>query len=133
MNTTRPYLLRAIYEWAEDNQLTAQLLVDATQQGVMVPREFVQDGQIMLNVASSAIKLELMDNEWISFSARFSGASHQIEIPISAVLAIFARENGQGLFFNEPDEQPGSSEGSPDKSPESKPEKPDRSHLKLIK
>ena len=133
MNTTRPYLLRALYEWAEDNQLTPQLLVDATLDGTNVPLEFVKDGQILLNIASSAIKLELMDNDWISFSARFNGVSRQIDIPIAAVLAIFTRENGQGLYFNEPDEEIVPSEHLDDKSSELKPKKLDRSHLKVIK
>ena len=100
---TRPYLARAIYEWICDNQLTPYLLVDATQPYTEVPQQFVKDGQIVLNLAPHAVHQLQMSNESISFSARFGGVSKDIYIPISAVLGIYARENGQGLFF-EPSE-----------------------------
>lgn len=100
---TRPYLARAIYEWICDNQLTPYLLVDATQPYIEVPQQFVKDGQIVLNLAPHAVHQLQMSNESISFSARFGGVSKDIYIPISAVLGIYARENGQGLFF-EPSE-----------------------------
>lgn len=100
---TRPYLARAIYEWICDNQLTPYLLVNATQPYTEVPQQFVKDGQIVLNLAPHAVHQLQMSNESISFSARFGGVSKDIYIPISAVLGIYARENGQGLFF-EPSE-----------------------------
>lgn len=100
---TRPYLARAIYEWICDNQLTPYLLVDSTQPYTEVPQQFVKDGQIVLNLAPHAVHQLQMSNESISFSARFGGVSKDIYIPISAVLGIYARENGQGLFF-EPSE-----------------------------
>lgn len=100
---TRPYLARAIYEWICDNQLTPYLLVDATQPYTEVPQQFVKDGQIVLNLAPHAVHQLQISNESISFSARFGGVSKDIYIPISAVLGIYARENGQGLFF-EPSE-----------------------------
>lgn len=100
---TRPYLARAIYEWICDNQLTPYLLVDAIQPYTEVPQQFVKDGQIVLNLAPHAVHQLQMSNESISFSARFGGVSKDIYIPISAVLGIYARENGQGLFF-EPSE-----------------------------
>lgn len=100
---TRPYLARAIYEWICDSQLTPYLLVDATQPYTEVPQQFVKDGQIVLNLAPHAVHQLQMSNESISFSARFGGVSKDIYIPISAVLGIYARENGQGLFF-EPSE-----------------------------
>lgn len=100
---TRPYLARAIYEWICDNQLTPYLLVDATQPYTEVPQQFVKDGQIVLNLAPHAVHQLQISNESISFSARFGGISKDIYIPISAVLGIYARENGQGLFF-EPSE-----------------------------
>lgn len=100
---TRPYLARAIYEWICDNQLTPYLLVDATQPYTEVPQQFIKDGQIVLNLAPHAVHQLQMSNESISFSARFGGVSKDIYIPISAVLGIYARENGQGLFF-EPSE-----------------------------
>lgn len=97
---TRPYLTRAIYEWIEDNQLTAYLLVDATQANVSVPTQHVKDGQIVLNIAARAVHKLLLDNDYVSFSARFGGVSREVYVPFSAVLAIYAKENGQGLFFD---------------------------------
>ena len=103
LTPTRPYLARAIYEWICDNNLTPHLLVDATQAHTDVPTQFVQDGQIVLNVAPHAVHQFHMSNDAITFSARFSGASKNIYVPISAVLGLYARENGQGMFFD-PDE-----------------------------
>jgi stringent starvation protein B len=100
MFPTRPYLLRAIYEWTSDNKLTPYLLVNAEEPGVTVPRQHVQDGQIVLNIAPHAVHQLLMDNDAVSFSARFGGVSQQLYIPMYAVLGLYARENGQGLFFD---------------------------------
>lgn len=97
---TRPYLLRAIYEWTNDNKLTPYLLVNAEGKGVSVPRQHVQDGQIVLNIAPHAVHQLLIDNDYVSFSARFGGVSQQIYVPMYAVLGLYARENGQGLFFD---------------------------------
>ncbi|USA53156.1 ClpXP protease specificity-enhancing factor [Acinetobacter sp. C32I] len=97
---TRPYLARAIYEWICDNQLTPYLLVDATQPHTDVPLQFVKDGQIVLNLAPHAIHQLHMSNDAITFSARFGGVAKEIYVPIRAVLGIYARENGQGLFFD---------------------------------
>ena len=103
LTPTRPYLARAIYEWICDNNLTPYLLVDATQPHTDVPTQFVQDGQIVLNITPHAVHQFHMSNDAIRFSARFSGASKDIYVPISAVLGLYARENGQGMFFD-PDE-----------------------------
>ena len=97
---TRPYLARAIYEWVCDNQLTPYLLVDATQPHTSVPEQFIQDGQITLNLAPHAVHALLISNEAISFSARFGGVSRDLYIPMYAVIGLYARENGQGLFFD---------------------------------
>ncbi|XID74451.1 ClpXP protease specificity-enhancing factor [Alkanindiges sp. WGS2144] len=97
---TRPYLLRAIYEWTNDNNLTPYLLVNAEETGVNVPPQHVQDGQIVLNIAPHAVHHMLIDNEAVSFNARFGGVSQQLYIPMYAVLGLYARENGQGLFFD---------------------------------
>ena len=97
---TRPYMARAIYEWICDNNLTPYLLVDAKQPHTQVPMEFVQDGQIVLNTAPHAVKGFVMSNDLIQFSARFGGVSRDIFIPYYALLGIYARENGQGLFFD---------------------------------
>jgi len=146
MNSTKPYLLRAIFEWAEDNGFTPQVLVNAQAEGVEVPEAHVVDGQIVLNISSSAVQLHVMDNDCISFSARFSGVEQDIFIPIEAILAIFARENSQGIFFEEVE----GDDTEPDPSgPKQTPAKPsakpptklktktkpkrDNSHLKIIK
>ena len=97
---TRPYLLRAIYEWTNDNNLTPYLLVNAEEQGVTVPLQHVQDGQIVLNIAPHAVSQMLMDQDAVSFSARFGGVSQQLYVPMYAVMGLYARENGQGLFFD---------------------------------
>lgn len=97
---TRPYLVRAIYEWICDNQLTPYLLVDATQPHTSVPEQFIQDGQITLNLAPHAVHALHISNEAISFSARFGGVSRDLYVPIYAVIGLYARENGQGLFFD---------------------------------
>ena len=100
LTPTRPYLARAIYEWICDNNLTPYLLVDATVANAMVPTEYVQDGQIVLNVVPHAVHALHMSNDAITFSARFGGVSRDIYVPFAALLGIYARENGQGLFFD---------------------------------
>lgn len=100
LTPNRPYLARAIYEWIVDNNLVPHILVDATQKNVIVPREFVKNGQIVLNVAPYATHNFELGNDVISFSARFGGVSQDLYIPISALLGIYARENGVGLFFD---------------------------------
>lgn len=99
MTPSRPYLLRAFYEWLVDNELTPHLVVDAEQPDVDVPRQFVQDGQIVLNIAPAAVSGLQMTNDLVTFSARFSGAPHQLYVPMWAVKAIYARENGAGTVF----------------------------------
>lgn len=103
LTPSRPYLARAIYEWICDNNLTPYLLVDATVPYTDVPQQFVNDGQIVLNIVPHAVHKLNMSNEAVTFSARFGGVSQDIYVPIQAVLGLYARENGQGLFFD-PDE-----------------------------
>ncbi|MEJ0002439.1 MAG: ClpXP protease specificity-enhancing factor [Pararobbsia sp.] len=100
---TKPYLLRALYEWCTDNGYTPHLAVRVDDR-TRVPREFVRDGEIVLNVSFDATSGLKMGNEWIDFNARFSGKSHHIEVQVANVLAIYARENGQGMAF--PVEEP---------------------------
>jgi stringent starvation protein B len=100
LTPTRPYLTRAMYEWICDNQLTPYILVDATQPSTMVPEQFIQNGQIVLNILPSAVHALNMSNDTITFSARFGGVSRDIYIPFSSLLGIYARENNQGLFFD---------------------------------
>lgn len=98
----RPYLIRALYDWVLDNDLTPHLLVAADAPGVDVPRRFVTDeGRITINVSPSAVRGLTLGNDWITFSARFSGRSHDISIPPGSVLALYARENGEGMLFGE--------------------------------
>ena len=104
MTSHRPYLLRALYEWIADNDLTPHLLVDATRPNVLVPMHAVKDGRIVLNVAQRAVAGLEMGNDVIRFSARFGGVSHAVSVPVSAVLAIYARENGQGHALPAEDE-----------------------------
>ncbi len=99
MTPKRPYLVRAFYEWLLDNELTPHLVVDATLNGVRVPVEYIQDGQIVLNVAPRAVGNIEITNETIMFQARFGGRPHSVIIPIYAVQAIYARENGEGTMF----------------------------------
>lgn len=101
MTSHRPYLLRALYEWIADNGMTPHLLVDATRPAVQVPMHAVKDGKIVLNVAERAVLRLEMGNDVISFSARFGGVSHSVSVPVSAVLAIYARETGQGMALPE--------------------------------
>lgn len=95
----RPYLLRAFYEWLLDNQLTPHLVVDVTLPGVLVPMEYARDGQIVLNIAPRAVGNLELANEEVSFNARFGGVPRQVSVPMAAVLAIYARENGAGTMF----------------------------------
>ncbi|ATM76738.1 MULTISPECIES: ClpXP protease specificity-enhancing factor [Serratia] len=99
MTPRRPYLLRAFYDWLLDNQLTPHLVVDVMRPDVQVPMEFARDGQIVLNIAPRAVgNLQLGDDE-VTFNARFGGVPRQVLVPMAAVLAIYARENGAGTLF----------------------------------
>ena len=140
--STKPYLIRAIREWAIDNNLTPQILVDTTVDGVVVPSAYVKDNQIVLNVDDVAIQSINFGNDWMIFSARFSGSSFNIEIPVPAVQAVYARENRQGIFFqtedpSQPTDPNGNSTdiGADNTANRESGEKPDKkkSHLKLIK
>ncbi|QTF94042.1 ClpXP protease specificity-enhancing factor [Halomonas sp. BM-2019] len=98
-NSSRPYLARALYQWLLDNDLTPYIVVDAEQPGVEVPRQFVQNGQIVLNLSPSAVRDLYMENEALGFSARFGGQPMQVMVPSAALVAIYARENGVGMVF----------------------------------
>jgi len=143
MTSAKPYLLRAIFEWAEDNNFTSQVLVNANAEGVEVPIAHVVDGQIILNICSSAVQLHVMDNECLSFSARFSGVEQDVYLPINSILAIFTRENSQGIFFEDIDGdgydpepnikiEPSVVPSTPQPAV-TKPKKRDNNHLKIIK
>ena len=101
MNSLKPYLLRAVYDWCVDNDLTPYLLANADADDVVIPRQSVQEGRIILNLKPQAVhNLALGDNK-VEFNARFGGKPMLVRIPIKAVLAIYARENGQGMVFDE--------------------------------
>lgn len=137
MKSSRPYLVRALYEWIVENDCTPHLLVDAIYPGVQVPKGFASDGQIVLNVSPSAIRHLHMDNEAVSFEGRFGGVPHTLYVPVGAVLAIYAKENGQGMVFEV--EPPVAVEGAdvqpPDGAPPSgEPPRPSgRPSLKVVK
>lgn len=105
MKSNRPYLIRALYDWIVDNGCTPYVAVDAFFPGVEVPQDYVNDGQIVLNVAPRAIAGMQLGNELIQFNTRFGGIPTDIRIPVSAVIGIYAKENGNGMVF-EPESPP---------------------------
>lgn len=106
MSSSKPYFIRALYEWVVDNNCTPHILVDAHAAATQVPQQHVnKDGQIILNISPSAVKDFFMDNTAISFNARFSGVANNLYIPMAAIMGIYARENGQGMMF-EPEANP---------------------------
>lgn len=116
MTSNRPYLIRALYEWIVDNDMTPHLLVDAEAERVVVPRQFVQDGRIVLNISPDAVRALDMGNDLIVFGARFGGISMEVSVPPGTVLGIYAKENGRGMLFPEDDAE--SDEDSPPEGPE---------------
>ena len=113
MTSSRPYLIRAVYQWIVDNGLTPYLLVDAGHGDVQVPEAYVDNGRIVLNIAPMAVHGLTLGNDEISFSARFSGQPMQVVVPPWRVLAIYARENGQGMMFEEEEGPPPGDGGGP--------------------
>lgn len=105
MISTRPYLIRAFYEWIVDSGCTPHIVVNADFANVEVPRTFVEAGQIVLNIAMQAVQNLDLNNDAVSFQARFSGVAHDIYVPVQAVMAIYAKENGRGMVFSEDDEE----------------------------
>jgi stringent starvation protein B len=99
--STKPYLVRAIYEWILDNGMTPHLVIDVRWPGVVAPREFVEDHRLVLNIAPSAVRGLALGNEEIAFNARFGGVARDVSFPVDAVVGIFTRENGQGMVFPE--------------------------------
>jgi stringent starvation protein B len=133
MSSNRPYLLRALYEWIGDNDMTPHLLVDATRDGVLVPLSGVKDGRVVLNIAARAVSQLELGNREIRFLARFGGISQPVVVPVTAVIAIYAQETGQGMMLPEdgamlpPDD-------SPDDGPEPGGEAPKKGgHLRVVK
>jgi stringent starvation protein B len=125
MTSLKPYLIRSIYEWILDNELTPHLLVDAEYEGTVLPGNFVEDGRIVLNINPPAIQGLTLGNEDIEFNARFSGNPMHILVPMPAVMAIYAKENGKGMIFDR-EEDSGDDEPPPEK-------KPTRPQLRVVK
>lgn len=100
MLSNKPYLIRAFYEWIVDSRCTPLLVVDATQPRCNVPQEYVENGEIILNISPDAIRDFKVSPNLVEFKASFSGIAHLISVPIRAVLAIYTEENGQGMFFD---------------------------------
>ncbi len=99
MTSSRPYLLRSLYEWILDNDCTPYVVVNAWLDHVMVPQEYVKDGQIVLNISPVAVQGLVMTNEALEFNGRFGGMPTPVHVPVEAVMGIYARENGQGMVF----------------------------------
>ncbi|CCK74596.1 Stringent starvation protein B [Oleispira antarctica RB-8] len=119
MTPSRPYLMRALNEWILENDCTPYVLVDAGMPGVQVPEDYIDNGQIVLNISMSAVKSLLIDDDGLSFNARFGGVPIDLYVPMVAILAIYAKENGQGMVF-------GSEAGAPDPNKPPEPTKPKR-------
>ncbi|ROL63227.1 ClpXP protease specificity-enhancing factor [Pseudomonas chlororaphis] len=139
MNSSRPYLVRALYEWIVDNDCTPHMLVNSDYPAVQVPQGFASDGQIVLNISPSAVRHLHMDNDAVTFEGRFGGVPHSLHVPIAAILGIYARENGQGMVFDL--ESPLDDEGDDEidqeddvPPPDSEPPRPSgRPSLKVVK
>jgi len=145
--SAKPYLVRAICEWCADNGLTPYLAVKVNAK-TRVPASFVKNGEIVLNVSSTATRRLTVDNEWIQFTARFNGASQEVAVPMNAVAGIFAKETGYGFAFSvpsdpvaslaaatspseAPDVNVGEAQAENGKTPDDKPRRP--SHLQVVK
>ncbi len=127
MTSSRPYLIRAIHEWIIENNLTPYLLVNAKLPGVEVPINHIENDKIILNLSPRAVRTLRLGNDFIQFDARFNGLSTNISIPPAAVMAIYARENGQGMIFDKEDGV------DPPNSPPTKPEGPVKPKLSIVK
>ncbi len=132
--SNRPYLIRAMYDWIVDNEWTPNFQVDADYPNIYIPRQFVEEGLIVLNASPNAVRQLEMTNDWFSFKARFQGLEQEVGFPPEAVLAIFARENGQGMPFPKEDYSKIVEEPSPSVSvePEKEPKKK-KPHLSIVK
>lgn len=129
MTPSQPYLLRAIFDWIVDNDMTPYLLVNANNEFCQVPTQYVENGKIVLNISPSAVHNLELGNDYVLFNARFSGQPMEVSFPVAAVLAIYARENGQGMMFDEQSDgsPPPSGSGPGDKG------KAGRPNLKVVK
>lgn len=132
MNSNRPYLLRALYEWIVDNNCTPHILVAAEYPGARVPAGYAKDGQIVLNISPSAVRYLEMGNEVLTFEGRFGGVAQSLYVPVAAVQAIYARENGEGMAFEVEEPEQGPDDGGVSAGDQS-PRPSGRPSLKVVK
>jgi stringent starvation protein B len=116
MTSSRPYLIRAMYQWIVDNGTTPHLLVDTTSEAVQIPRKYEENGKIVLNIGPMAAQGLTLGNTMITFSARFGGQPMNVVVPVESIIAIYTRENGQGMMFSEDEPQPPAPRPGPAKS-----------------
>jgi stringent starvation protein B len=134
MSSNRPYLLRALYEWIGDNGMTPHLLVDANGEGVRVPASTIKDGRVVLNIAARAVAQLQLGNREVRFKARFGGVSQDVIVPVTAVLAIYAQETGQGMMLPEDGGSVAEDDGPDGQPPPGDEPGPKRGgHLRVVK
>ncbi len=136
MTKKRPYLLRAMHEWILDNDMTPHIVIDATYEGLIAPSGHAVDGKLVLNISPSATRGLTLGNDLVAFEARFSGMPQRLEVPVDAVIGIYARENGHGMIFSEEEGPPPTGPGGPSGSdkPSGPPSgEPKRPALKVVK
>lgn len=134
MSPSRPYILRALYEWIVDNDCTPYILVDASLENVMVPEQYVKNGQIVLNISPTAVMDLDINNSAVAFNGRFGGVATDIYAPVGAVIGIYARENGQGMVFEpETEGEPPPDDTPPDASGPDGGDSGRRPSLKVVK
>jgi stringent starvation protein B len=133
LRSRRPYLLRAMHEWISDCNQTPHIVVDASLQGVEVPRQYVQNGKIILNVSHNATSALTLGNDFVRFRARFGSATYDVAVPIAAVLGVYARETGQGMIFSDADAPPPEPPSSTPPEPPSGDAKRPKPTLKVVK
>jgi len=132
MNSSKPYMIRALHQWINDNDCTPLILASSDHQDIQIPNGIDEDGKVVLNISHGATKNLEIINEGILFDARFAGKSEHLFVPINSVLAIYARENGQGMMFNEgPDDVPEPPDET--KSIKDKQNNQSKSFLKVVK
>ncbi|MCP4487195.1 MAG: ClpXP protease specificity-enhancing factor [Gammaproteobacteria bacterium] len=132
MTSSKPYLIRGLYEWLLDNEVTPYVLVDANSVEVQIPTGIATDGKVVLNLSPGAVQQLEMTNEYLSFSARFSGVAQHVFCPMSSVLAIYARESGEGMMFASDAEQ-GQVDGDKNLATDTPEGKPNKAGLKIVK
>ncbi len=128
VTSSRPYIMRALYEWIVDNDCTPYVLVDASAKEVVVPKQYVKDDQIVLNISPEAVVDLRISNHAVAFNGRFGGVATDVYVPITAVVGIYARENGQGMVFD-----PEEAASPPTDTPPSPRRRERRPSLKIVK